>query len=301
MRRLEGIDTQLVVPLHALLVERSVTRAARRVGITQPSMSHALRRLRAHFGDPLLVQTGRTLVPTERARGLEAPVAAAIRGLERVFGDGPLFDPKRAAATFRIATSDNLALFVLPGLAALIAREAPGVRVRCTAIASDWAERLRRGDLDLKLGRAERATAGLRSKVLFRESLVCVVRRGHPATRSVLTPARYAAFEHLLVAPREGDTSFVDELLAAKGLARRVAMTVPHFLAAPFVVARSELVLTVSRRVAATFVRPLGLVLVKCPLPLPPHGLGQTWAASADEDAGHRWLRAAIERVAAAV
>jgi DNA-binding transcriptional LysR family regulator len=296
--RLEGIDTHLVVPLHALLVERNVTRAARRVGLTQPSMSHALRRLRAHYRDELLVQVGRTMVLTERARALVGPVAEAIGGLERVFGDARPFDAARATSTFRIATSDNLALFVLPRLAALLAKEAPHVRVRCTNIGPDWADHLRRGELDLKLGRAERGTTGLRTKVLFEERLVCVVRKGHPASRGALTAARYAAFDHLLVAPREGDTSAVDRVLAGSGLARRVVMTLPHFLVAPFVVARSDLVLTVSQRVAATFAPALGLAVVPCPLRLPGYGLAQTWAESTAADEAQRWLRAAVERAA---
>jgi DNA-binding transcriptional LysR family regulator len=297
--RLEGIDTHLVVALHALLEEQNVTRAARRVGLTQPSMSHALAKLRAHFGDPLLVPTGRALVLTERARSLAAPVAAAIASLDRVFGSAPGFDPKLATRTFRVATSDNLALFVLPRLIALFAREAPHVDIRCTNIGADWADGLRRGEIDLKLGRAEPATEGLRTKLLFRESLVCVVRRGHAATRGRLTPARYAAFDHLLVAPRGGDTGILDRALAARGLRRRIAMTVPHFLVAPFVVASSDLVLTISTRVASTFAPLLDLATIACPIRVASHGLAQTWAATTDVDEGHRWLRRAVERTVA--
>lgn len=296
--RLEGIDTHLVVALHALLAEQSVTRAARRVGITQPSMSHALAKLRAHFGDPLLVPTGRSLVLTERARALAAPVAAAISGLERVFGAAPHFEPKSAARTFRLATSDNLALFVLPRLAALLAREAPHVDVRCTSIGPDWADALRRGEIDLKLGRVEPTTDGLRTKLLLRESLVCVVRRGHPATRGRLTPARYASYDHLLVAPRGGDGGIVDRALATRGLRRRIAMTVPHFVVAPFVVASSDLVLTISTRVATMLAPVLGLATVACPVRVASHGLAQTWAETIDADEGHRWLRNTIERAA---
>jgi DNA-binding transcriptional LysR family regulator len=236
------------------------------------------------------------MVLTERARTLEAPVATAIRSLERVFGDRSRFVPAEATRTFRIATSDNLALFVLPSLVSLLAREAPYVSLRCTNIGLDWQKRLRLGELDLKLGRAERAENGLRTKVLLMEDLVCVVRKGNALTHGKLTTERYAAARHLLVAPREGDSSAIDHALGTKGLTRRVVMTVPHFLVAPFIVARSDLVLTVSRRVAKTFVKHLELTTLECPLRMPKHGLAQTWSESAEDDEGHAWLRNAIER-----
>ncbi len=295
--RLESIDTHLVVALHALLQERNVTRAAKRVGLTQPSMSHALSKLRDHFDDPLLAPAGRALELTERGRSLLAPVSTAIDALRDVFAPAPPFDPKLVARTFRIASSDNLELLVLPPLAALLEREAPRIDVRSSDLGADWRERLRRGELDVKLGRAETPAPGLRSRVLFQERLVCLVRRGHPAMRGRLTPQRYAALDHLLVAPRGGETGIVDDVLAARGLERRVAMTVPHFLVAPFVVASSDVVLTISTRVAERFASRLGLVTLPCPVPTPKYALAQTWAASMDDDEGHAWFRDAVARV----
>lgn len=296
--RLEAIDTHLVVALHALLQEQNVTHAARRVGLTQPSMSHALAKLRAHFDDPLLVQTGRSMTLTERARGLVAPVATSIESLQRVFSHAPDFDPRRAARTFRIAASDNVALYVLPQLVAMLATEAPQIDLRCSSIGTDWADRLRRGEIDLKLGLAEPPEIGLCTKPLLREHLVCVVRRGHAATRGRLTAARYASFDHVLVSPRGGDVGAIDRALAARRMKRRIVMTVPHFLVAPFVVARSDLVLTVSARVAKALAPRLDLVTLACPFRGASYGLGQVWASSTDGDEAHRWLRRAVERAA---
>ena len=297
---LQAVDTHLVVALHALLEERSVTGAAKRLGVTQPTMSHALARLRAHFDDAILVKVGRTMTMTERARTLAEPTRAAIHELERVFRGPDAFEPLRSKRTFRLAATDNLELIVMPKLARVLAKEAPFVDLRCRSVAADWSDALLRGDIELKLGRAASPIAGIRSQGLVREELVCLVRRKHPATRRPLTRARYASFEHLVVAPHGGDHGIVDRELAARGLTRRVTMTVSHFLVAPFIVAESDLVLTIPARVAKALASPLDLATLPCPLPLGRYGLAMAWAARSENDAGHLWLRNAIRRVVAA-
>lgn len=297
--RLASVDTHLVVALHALLCERSVTRAARRTGVTQPTMSHALARLRAHFDDPLLVQVGRTMTLSPRAQGLVAPVAAAVERLERVFAPAERFDPARARRRFQLAATDNLELLLLPGLARALASEAPGVELRCRNLPADWPELLRRGELDLKLGRGAEVPPGCRSALLARERLVCVMRRGHPAARRRLTAAGYAGLDHLVVAPLAEEHGFVDRVLAAAGLQRRIVMTVPHFLVAPFIVAGSDLVLTIAGRVAETTAARLSLVVRPCPVISEGYTLTMLWADRHEDDEGHRWLRRAVVRAAA--
>ena len=197
---LRGIDTNLILPLRALLLHQSVTRAAKEVGLSQSSMSHALARLRAHFGDPLLVPVGRTLVLTERAQSLVEPAAEAIAGLERAFARSEPFDPQTSRRVFRLAATDNLELYVLPHLAQVLAEQAPGIDVRVSALPADWMMALRRGDIDLKLGRRGAVPDALESQVLSRESFACVVRRGHRAPARP-TLEEYAALDHLLIAP----------------------------------------------------------------------------------------------------
>jgi DNA-binding transcriptional LysR family regulator len=296
--RLASVDTHLVVALHALLAERSVTRAARRTGVTQPTMSHALARLRAHFDDPLLVQVGREMTLSERGRDLVEPTAAAIARLEQVFAPAERFDPAQARRRFQLAATDNLELLLLPALARTLAAEAPKIELRCRNLAPEWAEQLRRGELDLKLGRGAAVPDGCRSTLLARESLVCVLRRGHPAARGRLTPARYAGLDHLVVSPLPEELGFVDRVLAEQGLRRRTVMTVSHFLVAPFIVAGSDLVLTISGRVAATMAKRLDLVVRPCPVLTEGYSLTMVWAERHTEDAGHRWLRQAIVRAA---
>ncbi|XXX75521.1 LysR substrate-binding domain-containing protein [Sorangium sp. So ce134] len=135
--------------------------------------------------------------------------------------------------------------------------------------------------------------------LLAAEQLVCVVRRGHPASRRPLTAARYAACEHLMISPHGEDHSIIDRELAARGLRRRVTLTVSHFLVAPFILSGSDLLLTVSARVAETLGRKLDLVVRPCPLEIRGYTLTLVWAERSENDEGHRWLRAAIERAVA--
>jgi len=292
--KLAGMDTNLVVALDALLKERNVTRAAKRLGLGQSATSHALARLRRVFDDALLVRVGRELVLTERALGLVGPCASAVSELERLFAAPAPFDPRTARRTFRIVATDNLELYVLPRLAAMLAKEAPFVDLRFHVLNPEWPRALGQGEFDLKLGRSYKVAPGLRSEDLFRDRLVCVARRGHPLSRR-LSLRQYAALSHILVAPGGPERAFMDEALAAAGLARRVAIVVPHFLPALFAVAASDSVLTVPSRLLA-LVPTLRLRSVSLPVRAAEYTLSQVWAERHDADDGHRWLRGAIRR-----
>lgn len=159
-----GVDANLVVALRALLRERNVTRAGKALGLTQSSMSHTLERLRLNFNDPLLVAPGRALVLTPLAESLREPVERAVGQLEVVFSRPARFDPKTSERVFHVAASDNLALYVLPGLLALFALEAPRASLRVHQLDNDWQAALLGGDLDLKLGRKYKLPTGLRSQ-----------------------------------------------------------------------------------------------------------------------------------------
>jgi DNA-binding transcriptional LysR family regulator len=297
---LKNVDANLLVALHALLGEKNVTRAAKRVGREQSSMSHALARLRDHFGDPLLVPAGRGMALTERAESLVGPVDAAIAQLERVFTANEPFDPRTSSRTFQIATTDNLELYLLPKLVALLADEAPGVDLRFYHLANDWRAALVRGDLDLKLGRGYELPSGFHAEDLLEERLVGVVREGHAFVGERLSLAEYTRLAHIVVSPAAEPGSAVragvDTILEQRGLARRIAVAVPHFLVAPHVVAGSDLVLTVSERLIAPFLGPLDLRIVELPIKLRAYALTQVWAERAHHDPSHRFLRAVVRR-----
>jgi DNA-binding transcriptional LysR family regulator len=291
---LAGIDTNLVVALDALLKERNVTRAARRLGLGQSATSHALARLRRLFDDALLVKVGREFVLTDRAAALVGPCSSAVRELERLFAAPTPFDPRTARRKFRIAATDNLEVYVLPRLTAILAKEAPFIDLRFRQLNADWATGLRQGEFELKLGRSGEVPTGLRAEELFRDRIVCVARRGHPMGRR-LSLRQYAALSHILVAPGGSERGFMDDALEAAGLERRVAISVPHFLPALFAVAASDSVLTVPSRLLAA-VPSLRLRSVPLPVRTTEYALSQVWPERYDADEGHRWLRQAVRR-----
>jgi len=184
-----------------LLREQNVSRAAQSMGLTQSSMSHALAQLRAHFGDRLLVPSGHRMVLTDRARTLIEPVGLAIAQVERVFAPASTFNPSTSDRTFRIVATDNIEVFLLPRLMAVLGTQAPHVDLRVHHLPVDWMRALANGDVDLKLGRQYRIPATFRSEELFEERFTCVVRQGHPLRSARPTYKQFAELSHLDVVP----------------------------------------------------------------------------------------------------
>lgn len=296
---LHSLDSNLIFPLRALLQQRNVTRAAKGIGLSQSSMSHALARLREHFGDPLLVQHGRNMVLTELARSLIQPTDEAFIGLERVFLHRERFDPATSERVFKLATTDNIEFYLLPKLLGILAKEAPGIRLHVQPLSPDWIGQLQSGEVDLKLGRKYRLQPGLHSQDLLTERFTCVVAHEHPAAPRRLTLDEYAALRHLDIEPNPGAPAKLDAQLARHGLTRRVALVIPHFMVAPFIVVASDLALTASERLLTPFISTLPLRALTLPVKLDSYTLTQVWAERAQADTGHRWLRDAVARAAA--
>jgi DNA-binding transcriptional LysR family regulator len=297
---LAGLDLNLLVALDAMLLERNVTRAADRVGLSQPAMSHALSRLRGWFDDPLLVRSAAGMVPTTRARDLEGPLRRALEQMRDVVRSPTAFDPSTAERTFVLVTTDYGETLVLPDLLARLRNQAPGVNLLASPELADWAARLEDGSCDVFVGPlGPRTPAGIRSVQLFRERFVCLLRKDHPIGRRKLTLERFTSLQHVLVAPRGKAGSAVDDALAAKGLRRRVAAMVPHFLVAPLIVAQTDLVLTLPERTARKFAELLSLRLVAPPVELTGFAVHQAWHERVHRDPFHRWMREQVSAVVA--
>ena len=292
---LGALDLNLIVALDVLLQERNVTRAAARLGITQSATSHALARLRAVTGDPLLVRTSKGMTPTVRAEALGPPIRRALEEVTRALAPPRAFDPRTARGRITLGTSDYGELVLLPRLVELLAQEAPGMDLRVHTIGAELSEPLGAGAIDLAispLGRGDEAS-GLVRRRLFEERFVCVVRKGHPLAGKRLTLARFAAASHALISPREKEGGFVDDALSRLGMSRRVAVMVPHFLIAPHLVASSDLVLTLARRVADVLAGPLQLALLEPPRELGLAGftMSAVWHERTQNDPAQRWMR----------
>lgn len=299
---LRNLDLNLLRVLDAVLETRHITQAARKLGLSQSAVSHALGRLREALGDELLVRGPGGLLPTERALAIAEPLRQTLSGLERALSAPRPFEPGASDRTFRVAAGDYAQFVLLPPLIARLQREAPGVNLWVTpATPDEMNTKLANGELDLGIGvpLGTAAGAGLRERTLFEERFVCVVRQDHPTVRKALTLEQYVSVPHAFIAPRGRKGGAVDTALAERGLERRIAVAVPHFLVVPHVVAGSDLVVTLAARVAHAFAQHLPLRILPPPLPVPDFRIALFWHERQQRDPGHVWLREVLAQVGA--
>jgi DNA-binding transcriptional LysR family regulator len=297
--RLSSIDLNLLVVLDAVLKDQSVQRAAERLALTPSAVSHALRRLRELVGDPLLVRTPAGLVATARAQRLAEPLADALAQLRGLLDDDSAFAPATASRAFAVASADLAQLVLLPPLLRELARVAPQLRLLVRPPRADPFAALASGALDLAFGVFSDAPAGFRCQTVFRDQLVCMMRRDHAAAAAPLSLDRYLGLSHLSVAPGGTRGSFVDDALERLGHKRRIAVVLPHFLVSATVVAETELVAAVPSRLARHFVTILPLAVQPLPFAVEPFAIAQMWHERVHQDPAHAWLRRLIVDVGA--
>lgn len=291
-------DLNLLVTLDVLLSEGSVAGAARRLRLSPSAMSRALARLRQATGDPLLVRAGRGLVPTPRAIELRGQVGGLVQQAEAVLRPVEKLDLKRLVRTFTLRTSDGFVESFGPGLIARVAREAPGVRLRFVQKTDRDSAPLRDGLVDLETGAIGETTGPeIRTQALFKDRFVGVVRRGHALSRGKVTPARYAAGQHVFVSRRGLERGSIDEALKPAGLEREVVAVVGGFAAAIALARGSDLIASVPERHTARL--RAGMHSFALPVPAPDVTVSLLWHPRLDADAAHRWLRGCVRAVCA--
>ena len=291
---LSSIDLNLLVVFDALVTERSVTQAGKRLGLSQPAVSNALSRLRAAFGDPLLVRTGVTMEPTPRALELVPPVRHALSTLTDAFRGPQRFDPQHSKHGFRVCAADDIELTLLPHLLERIKHLAPGMDIAMSRRPGEVEQSLRTGHVDLYLGVWFNVPEAFRRHLLRKETFACIARRGHPQIGSELTLRSYMEAGHVVVTPTERPGSVVDTVLSDQGLGRRVVLRTPHFLVAPLVVARTDLIATLPRTIAETCAEFLELSVFNPPIDVPGFPIQMVWHPRTHEHPPHRWLREQI-------
>ncbi|WP_394831392.1 LysR family transcriptional regulator [Pendulispora rubella] len=298
---ISAIDLNLLTVLDALIKERNVTRAARRVGLSQSATSSALGRLRVLFDDPLFVRTRDGMVPTKRTLAMSGRLEAMLDGVRALLA-GSEFDPKSASLTWNVVTSDYTQVLLVPDLVRELASSAPGVTVRVQPLVSDVAEHLVSGDADVVLAPFVRAASGLRIAPLFRDTMTCMVRRGHPLAKKKRPTVRdYISYGHVLVSPQGRGPAMMDTVLAERGMSRRVAAIVPHFLIAPEVIANSDFVTAIPTRAAKRAAADGRFHLFAPPLPTPQLDMSLVWHVRSHDDPLHRWLRQALIELTRAI
>lgn len=298
---MQALDLGALATLDALLQEGSVTGAARRLSLSTPAVSHALAKLRERLQDPLLVRAGRKMVLTPRAQGLKARVRDAMETVGRVFVEDTPFDPARMNRAFTVSVTDYVLLVFGSALDASLRKAAPGLDLRAVPNAPDDPERLRTGETDLAVGIYGDLPPELKTKAIITDRFVCVVRAEHPTIKRRMSLEQFVRLEHIQVAPRGRPGGYVDELLTARGLTRRVSRAVPYFQVALEMVAASDRVLTISERIAHRLGAQLGVRILEPPLPLEPFALSLVWHPRFDADPGHRWLRDRFATVTSAM
>jgi DNA-binding transcriptional LysR family regulator len=295
------LDLNLLVVLEAIHAEGSLTRAAQRLHLSQPALSHALSRLREALDDPLFLRQGNRMVPTPRTQRLMGPLHEALGLIGDAVQEGARFDPARAQQEFRLGLRDVFEATTLPALLAHMAREAPGLR-----LASVRADR-RELEADLADGRLDIALdvllplapdGDIRREPLSQDRLVVVARQQHPALkRGKISLADYLAASHLLVSSRRRGPGFEDQELARLGHERHIVLRCQHYFAACRVVEGTDSLLTMPAQYAALANAGLGNVLVEMPVELPPLDVHLYWHASRENDPANRWLRGKVREL----
>ena len=294
-----AVDLNLVRVLHALLEEQHLMRAGQRLGLTQSATSHALARLRRLFADPLFVRTARGLDPTARALELAEPVREAMRALERCFHAPSTFVPASATRSFGIASSDYGSFVLAPRLFERLGREAPNVDLWLRTLDTSFEDQLARGAADVVVAPTRGGLpAAIRTRPLYRERLICLVREGHPLLGKRIALTAWASQRHVFIAPRGTPGGVVDETLTQLGERRRVALAVPHFLLAPHLGAGSDLVVTLGARVAEAFADILPLRVIDPPVKLPGIEMRMYWHERHHRDPAQKWIRELVRDAA---
>lgn len=301
---IRSLDLNLLLAFESLMIERNVTRAARRSGLSQPAMSNALARLRRAFDDALLVRTPEGMKPTPAAQSLIVPVRLALDGLRAALEEKPGFDAAVSNRTFRLLANDYVEIVLLAAMIRRLRAGASAISLRVDrprSLFQSPASSSLADSYDLAIGFFPDALSletNLRSELLWEENNVCIARAGHPAIRGRLSLKQYVSAHHVAVFYKSEGTGIIDALLEQKGYSRRTVVLVPHFASVGFMVGASDLIATVPERLAGQFSRNLKLQVLPAPLAIPPFRTMMLWHERNHTDPSHIWLRELVTATA---
>ncbi len=304
------LDLNLLRVFDEVMTERSLTRAARKLSLTQPAVSNAMRRFRETVGDDLIRREGQAMAPTARALAIWPAVREALRQLQDVLTPSS-FEPAQASTTFVLAMADATAAELTPGMVEIMNRDAPGVSIRVVPLATRDPRRLLDDEaVDLAIGYFPAALADMTARAqsgeavafahrqLYSGEYVCVMRHDHPLASGPFTLDQYCAARHMLVSFSGRPFGFVDEALAGLGRERRIVLTVNQFFTAGRVVARSNLLTVLPRHFVSNIGSSDRLVLRELPFAVPPVRVDALWHQRLHLVKAHEWLRTSIATVA---
>jgi len=289
---LEEIDLNLLVVFKHLLAERSVSRTAEALDLSQPAVSNALGRLRKLLGDDLFLRTPSGMEPTPFAEQLAESVTYALGMIHGALNQRTSFDPATSKRSFTLGMTDIGEIYFLPPLMQRLRQEAPGVTVSTVRnSAVNLRDDLESGKVDLAIGLLPQLKGGFFQRRLFAQKYVCLMRKGHPLDKKKIGLAEFTAAEHLLVVSEGTGHGKVDEVLKRSGVERNIVLTVPHFVAIGHILQATDLVATVPQRLAQRMVDPFSLVAVAHPAALPEVAINVFWHAKYHKLPANQWIR----------
>lgn len=292
---LKHVDLNLLVTFEALWHERNVTRAARRLNVSQPTVSNALSRLRSAFGDQLFIRSPRGIEPTERCTEIVKDVREALRHIEQALDSGPAFDARLSRREFRIGCADYFDLFILPGLLAHMLEHAPHMDLRLrSADLDEGLDMLDAGEIDFLMHKDAPVAKRFGVQAILNERHVFVVREDHPKVRQAPDIGTFASLCHVNFSQRGDSESLVDEMLGRLGFKRRVAVTTQHMATVAHLIRTTHLVGTVSARMAAKMAAEGGVKIFPLPFDIPEVPIALYWNRRFELDGATRWMRDAI-------
>jgi DNA-binding transcriptional LysR family regulator len=298
---LRSIDLNLLVLFDALIEMRSVRRAGERVGLSQSATSHALDRLRKLLGDELLVRTASGMEPTPRALSLAGPLRLALQDIQTALAPDR-FEPAEAEIGLTIAVETHETIVVLPLLVEEVRREAPGIALTIkSGSLEDILDGVDQGRVDVAIGLFKGLPDRFMTCRLLSDEHACVIRADHPIARSPLTLELYLDAPHLLISMSGSATNAVDDALADQGLRRRIAMQMPHGLAAVIALTRSDMITSVTRGVARVFAAAAPVVVMDLPFNVPASTFRLVWNRRFHTDPARVWLRRKLVAIAAGI
>ena len=285
------LDLGLLVTLEALLAERNVTRAARRLNLSQPALSARLTRLRETFGDPLLIPAQRGMVLTQRASELQQPLHEALERVRRVVEHGSPVDPASMQATLVIAASDYVQNALLARFSVALRADAPMIRIAWRALdVVALPTQFERGEVDLALAAPEHAPVAMRQRQLYEEDYAVIARHGHPSVQGGLDLDVFCALDHVVVSPQGGGFAGpTDAALEAIGRRRTVALSTPGFLIVPEIISRSDMIAIIPRRIAEGWSD--RVQVTEPPLAIPGFVISSIWHDRTTNHPAQGWLR----------
>jgi DNA-binding transcriptional LysR family regulator len=292
MKNIASVDLNLMTAFEAMMLEGNVTRAAARIGLAQSSMSNALARLRLLFDDQLFARTPVGMHPTEKARAIAPLISSALAALRSAINDAGVFEPASSTLTIRFATTDYGEFIVLPKVMKTLREAASNMKLISVPFSrSDVAAQIARGDIDIAFNVMPRFPSRIRREPLLTDQFVCIARSDHPEITGPLDLQTFLGLQQALVAPRGTPNGAVDRALAAIGEKRDVVMSVSNFISLPFLIAESDMIAVVGKRVADRLEGLIGLKIYPVPIAVDGFTMSMAWDVATDQDAGHIWFR----------